>query len=115
LLRIEGRQDDYVITPEGLRIMRFDYVFKDLLNAKEVQIVQEQLNEITVRLVRRPAYSARDETDIGREIKRWISPTLSVRFDYVEEIEREPNGKFRAVVSRLKSPPQSPANEPAKC
>ena len=43
LLRIEGRTDDYVITPEGARIMRFDYVFKDALNVKEVQIVQERL------------------------------------------------------------------------
>jgi len=106
LLRIDGRQDDYVITPEGTRIMRFDYVFKDALNAKEVQIVQEKMGEITVRLVRRPAYSTSDEVEIQREIQRWISPTLAVRFDYVQGIEREPNGKFRAVVSRLKSPSQ---------
>jgi phenylacetate-CoA ligase len=101
LLRIEGRRDDYVITPEGTRIMRFDYVFKDLLNAKEVQIVQVRLGEITVRVVRRPGYSANDELTIDREIKRWISPTLKVQFEYVPEIEREQNGKFRAVLSKL--------------
>ena len=111
LLRIEGREDDYVITPEGTRIMRFDYVFKDALNVKEVQIVQEQLGEITVRLVRRPGYSTSDEADIGREIQRWISPRLAVRFEYVPEIERERNGKFRAVLSRLKSPQPNAAPE----
>ena len=103
LLRIEGREDDYVITPEGTRIMRFDYVFKDAMNVKEVQIVQEQLGEITVRLVRRPGYGARDEGEISREIQRWISPRLAVRFEYVQEIERQANGKFRAVLSQLKS------------
>ena len=107
LLRIEGREDDYVVTPEGTRIMRFDYVFKDAMNVKEVQIVQEQLGEITVRLVRRPGYDAADETEINREIQRWISPRLAVRFEYVEEIERQANGKFRTVLSRLKPPPQS--------
>ena len=107
LLRIEGRQDDYVITPEGTRIMRFDYVFKDALNVKEVQIVQEKLGEITVRMVRRDGYAAGDEADIRREIHRWISRQLAVRFEYVQEIERQPNGKFRAVLSRLKSQPQS--------
>jgi phenylacetate-CoA ligase len=111
LLRIEGREDDYVITPEGTRIMRFDYVFKDALNVKEVQIVQEQLGEITVRLVRRPGYSTSDEADIGREIQRWISPRLAVRFEYVPEIERERNGKFRAVLSRVKSPQPNAAPE----
>jgi phenylacetate-CoA ligase len=103
LLRIEGRQDDYVLTPEGRRIMRFDYVFKDALNLKEVQIVQEQLGEITIRAVLRAGYTKQDEIQIGGEIHRWISPALKVRFDYVPEIERERNGKFRAVVSRLNS------------
>jgi phenylacetate-CoA ligase len=111
LLRIEGREDDYVITPEGTRIMRFDYVFKDALNIKEVQVVQERLGEITVRMVRRPGYSTSDEADIRREIDRWISPRLTVRFQYVPEIEREQNGKFRAVVSLLKAQPNTPVAE----
>ncbi|MGC2449521.1 MAG: hypothetical protein WA477_17870 [Candidatus Sulfotelmatobacter sp.] len=102
LLRIDGRKDDYVVTPEGAHIMRFDYVFKDVMNVKEVQIVQEQIGTITVRTVRRDGYDAKDETEIRREIQRWISPTLKVQFEYMHEIEREPNGKFRAVVSRLK-------------
>jgi phenylacetate-CoA ligase len=106
LLRIEGREDDYVVTPEGARIMRFDYVFKDALNVKEVQIVQEQPEEVTARIVRRSAYSSRDESEILREIQRWISPRLKVHFEYPEEIERAANGKFRAVVSRLKSHPR---------
>jgi phenylacetate-CoA ligase len=102
LLRIEGRKDDYVLTPEGLRIMRFDYVFKDELNVKEVQVVQQRLGEITVRVVRREAYNVGDEEHITREIQRWISPRLTVHFEYVNEIEREANGKFRAVRSCMK-------------
>lgn len=107
LLRVEGRCDDYVVTPEGARIARLDYLFKDALNVKEAQIIQEQLGEIKILLVRRSAYCGKDELDIRRDIKSWLSPSLEVRFDYVDEIPREPNGKFRAVLSRLKSPPQS--------
>lgn len=109
LLRIEGREDDYVITPEGARIMRFDYVFKDAMRVKEVQIVQERLGEIVVRLVRRPNYGAGDEAEIVEEIKRWISPSLTTRFEYVQEIERGSNGKFRAVLSRLQTEPHRSA------
>ncbi len=103
LLRVEGRSDDYIVTPEGSRIARLDYLFKDALNVKEAQIVQEQLGEITVRLVRRTGYGTRDELDIRHDIQSWLSPSLAVRFEYVQEIEREHSGKFRAVVSRLKS------------
>ena len=112
LLRIEGREDDYVITPEGARIMRFDYIFKDAINVKEVQMVQESAGEVIARIVRREGYSTKDEREIGSEIQRWISPRLKVRFEYPKEIERGSNGKFRAVVSRLKTAPQSQMAEP---
>jgi phenylacetate-CoA ligase len=112
LLRIEGREDDYVITPEGARIMRFDYIFKDALNVKEVQMVQENPGEVTARVVRRAGYNMKDEAEIIREIQRWISPRLRVRFEYPAEIERGSNGKFRAVVSRLKSQQASQVPEP---
>jgi phenylacetate-CoA ligase len=101
LQRIEGRMDDYVITPEGRRIMRFDYLFKNTQQVKEVQVVQEVLGEIVLKVVRREGYSAADETLIRGEVARWVSPELRVAFDYVATIQREPNGKFCAVKSRL--------------
>jgi len=100
-LRIEGRKDDYVVTPEGLHIMRFDYIFKDAMNVQEAQVIQERSDEIMIRIVRRPSYRAKDEGEIRSEVARWISPRLKVRFEYVSELEREANGKFRAVLSRL--------------
>lgn len=104
LSRVEGRRDDYVVTPAGGRIMRFDYIFKDALNVKEAQIVQRRLGEVVVRVVRRPAYGVKDEEQIRKAFWRWITPEMAVDFEYVAEIERERNGKFRAVVSCLKHP-----------
>jgi len=101
LLSIEGRIDDYVVTPEGNRIMRFDYIFKDAGSVRESQVVQEKPGEIVVKIVRRPSYSTRDEESISKEIHHWISPRLGVRFQYVDEIEREGNGKFKAVKSLM--------------
>jgi len=101
LARVEGRRDDYVITPEGSRIMRFDYLFKDTHEVRECQVVQERPGEITLRVVRRAGYGPDVERRIRAEVHRWISPTLEVRFAYVDEIERERSGKFRAVKSLL--------------
>lgn len=99
--RIEGRIDDYVLTPEGRRIMRFDYIFKDTQNVEESQVIQEKLGEIKLKIVRRPRYNSQEESYITQEIAKWISPKLKVNFDYVDEIEREPNGKFTAVKSLI--------------
>jgi phenylacetate-CoA ligase len=103
LTRIEGRKDDYVVTPEGARIMRFDYLFKDTMNVKEIQVVQRRLGEVTLLIVRRPEYNQKDEADLRREFARWVSSAMTLLFEYVEEIPREANGKYRAVVSQLKS------------
>lgn len=100
---ILGRADDYVLTPEGTRIMRFDYIFKHAPNVLECQVVQQRAGEITLRLVRRYGYNTADELTLREEVSKWISPTLRVHFDYVSEIPREANGKFRAVKSLLRS------------
>jgi phenylacetate-CoA ligase len=100
---IVGRADDYVLTPEGTRIMRFDYIFKHAPNVRECQVVQERVGEITLSLVRRDAYNSTDENILRHEVRKWISPTLGVRFNYVSEIPRGANGKFRAVKSLLRN------------
>src|SRR5215469_4591556 len=105
LQEILGRTDDYVLTPEGTRIMRFDYIFKHAPNVLECQVVQERLGEITLRLVRRYEYNTADELTLREQVRKWISPTLTVHFDYVSEIPRESNGKFRAVKSLLRTRP----------
>jgi len=103
LNRIDGRSDDYVVTPEGARIARLDYLFKDAVNVKEAQIIQEKLGEIRILVVRRDTYTTRDESEIRRDVRTWLSPSLEVTIEYVDEIPRESNGKFRAVLSRLKT------------
>lgn len=101
LLSIEGRMDDYVLTPEGRRIMRFDYLFKHTSNVKEAQVVQREPGTVTLRIVRRPGYGSGDEELITELVHCWISPRLEVVYEYVDEIERDRNGKFRAVRSLL--------------
>ncbi len=115
LSKINGRVEDYVITPEGRKILRFDYIFKDTRNVREAQVVQKELGRICLRIARRPDYSEADEEFLRREVKARVSSHLLVDFEYVSEIERESNGKVRAVKSLIKSKGaendrQSPSN-----
>lgn len=99
---IEGRNEDFVITPEGARIMRFDYLFKDTSDIKECQVVQSVLGQITLRIVKRDNYSVNTEKQIITHFKDMISPTMKVIFEYVDEIPRTSAGKFKAVISNIK-------------
>ena len=99
---IQGRSEDFVITPEGLRVQRFDYLFKDTRDIKECQVVQRELGSVVFRIVKRENYSAATEKLIKDEVKKIISPTIVCEFEYVNEIERTAAGKFKAVVSGIK-------------
>ena len=99
---IVGRNEDYIVTPEGLHIQRLDYIFKDTSEVKECQVVQKVFGEMILRIVRRNSYSVATEKKLLVNISQWISPTIKVKFEYVDEIPRTKAGKFKAVVSELK-------------
>lgn len=101
IANIEGRNEDYIITPEGVRIMRFDYIFKNTKAIKECQVVQRKYGEIILVIVRRTSYSIDVENELVDAVHSLISPTLKVNFEYVTEIPRTKAGKFKAVVSEL--------------
>lgn len=101
IANIEGRNEDYIITPEGARIMRFDYIFKNAKAIKECQVVQRKCGEIVLVIVRRASYSIDVEKELVNAVHSFISPTLKVNFEYVTEIPRTKAGKFKAVVSEL--------------
>ncbi|MFQ6043915.1 MAG: phenylacetate--CoA ligase family protein, partial [Candidatus Poribacteria bacterium] len=101
---IDGRIEDYVVTPDGKRIGRMDHVFKDMVNIKESQILQDEVSSITVKIVRRSEYTASDEKRLLREFRSRLGDEIEMHLDYVDEIPRLENGKFRAVISSI---PQS--------
>ncbi len=100
---INGRNEDFVITPEGNKILRFDYIFKDTKSIRESQIIQKELGSVTIKIVERKGNNRSDlEKLLRKEIKNKISRGLNISFEYVSEIERTNTGKFRAVKSLIK-------------
>jgi phenylacetate-CoA ligase len=99
--QIEGRVEDFIITPENRKISRFDYIFKDTEGIKEAQVIQKERGHIIIRIIPRENYSKKTEDLLLREIRARISLSIGVKFEYVDQIPREANGKFRAVVSEL--------------
>jgi phenylacetate-CoA ligase len=100
--RVVGRTEDYVLTPDGRFVGRLDHLFKDAIRVRHAQIVQDQVDEVTIRIVKDRGYTKIDEDEILREALLRLGSSISVRFDYVEEIPRTKNGKFRFIVSKLK-------------
>lgn len=100
---IEGRIDDYVLTPSGSKVMRFDYLFKDTREIEEVQVVQSVADSVTFRIkLRKNSEIGLLEDLLSKRFAEWISADMKLRFEYVDRIEKTSAGKFKAVVNLLK-------------
>ncbi|MCG8589133.1 MAG: hypothetical protein MJE66_07560 [Proteobacteria bacterium] len=98
-LDVDGRVEDVVLTPEGNAVGRLDHIFKDQLDVAEAQILQDSAEAIRVLVVRRPSYGEASERGLVKEIRSRLGSRIEIAIEPVDEIPREPNGKFRAVKS----------------
>jgi phenylacetate-CoA ligase len=101
VLSVTGRVEDIIVTPEGRHVGRLDHVFKDSPNVREAQLIQESLETLTVRVVRRDDYNAADTARITQYLRERLGDRMQFEFDFVDRIPRGANGKFRFVISRV--------------
>lgn len=98
---IDGRNEDYVVLSNGVKVGRLDHIFKDMVNIKEAQIKQREIGAIIINIVKGPYYSEKDETVLLNEVKSRLKDIL-VEINYTDKIPRTNNGKLRFVVSGLR-------------
>lgn len=98
---IEGRMEDYVVTPGGARVGRLDHLFKGAAGVVEAQIVQDSPGALRLRVVRGEGYGDESERTIRREALSRLGPEVAVAFEYVTAIPRGAGGKFRFVLSTV--------------
>lgn len=99
--RIDGRIESYIVTPDGRRLGRLDFLFKDSGRISECQLFQESLDSVTFRIVRGSGYSAADEESLVSDARRFLGQQIAIRLEYLDAIPREANGKFRQIVSKV--------------
>lgn len=100
-LWVDGRIEDYVMTPDGRLIGRLDHIFKDQHDVAEAQILQDTKEAVEIRIVPRESWSEGSERTLRKEVRARLGDQIGVTIDLVKDIPREPNGKLRAVKSRV--------------
>lgn len=102
VLSIDGRKEDYISLPNGVKLGRLDHIFKDLVNIQEAQIYQKSISEIEFRIVKGQFYSIADEQLLWSEIRSRITDSIKITISYVDKISRTRSGKLRLVISDVK-------------
>ncbi|MCZ6590273.1 MAG: phenylacetate--CoA ligase family protein, partial [Alphaproteobacteria bacterium] len=101
--RIIGRERLPVILPSGDRLFPVLDAEPLLLKSgvRQYQLVQKSVEEIDIRLVADRRLTDLEASEISAHLQRNFGHPFRFNFVYVDEISREPGGKFQIFKSEL--------------
>lgn len=103
---IHGREADYLITPEGVKVSGVSLTENFILlteGVEQVQLIQHTRERFTVRVVPEPRFGDTGRSQIERLFRQRFGPTASYTLETVEKIPTGPNGKVRFCVCEVAS------------
>jgi phenylacetate-CoA ligase len=104
LERIEGREADYVVTPAGSLISGISLTENFALliaGAAQVQIVQESLHHLRIRMVADESFGDRSRKQIAELVHDTFGPAVRFDVELVDAIPQEASGKYRFCISKV--------------
>lgn len=102
---IQGRTTDFVVAADGtvMHGLALVYIVRDLPGVKQFKIVQESLQQTRVVLVAGDEFMPESIEAITKGFQARLGQGVAVTVERVAEIAPEKSGKFRYVVSQIKT------------
>jgi phenylacetate-CoA ligase len=100
--RVVGREADYVLTPGGTLISGIsltDHFATEIRGAAQVQIVQEKLTFLRLRMVPGDGFGPDSHRQIETLVRNTFGPQMGFEVELVDAIPQEASGKYRFCVS----------------
>jgi phenylacetate-CoA ligase len=103
LENITTKAEDIIVSPDGRLISPsiLTHPFKPMVNIEKSQIIQEDMNSIRVRIVRKPGYTENDTETLLQGLQPRVGHDMKIYVEYADDIERTSSGKYRWVISRV--------------
>ena len=98
---ILGRTEDVVIGKDGREMVRFHSVFNGLKSVKQAQVIQNNIDEIIIKIVTEDGLNLTEAALIKSRIESQLG-SIQIHIEEVNEIPLTGNGKFKAVISTVK-------------
>jgi phenylacetate-CoA ligase len=101
--RIIGRDDDYVVLPDGRRAT-FDVIYEvvdEYHGIHQFRIVQRSATLFHVQVVAEPSYLASIHEELTGRLQSVLFPEARYEVIAADRIEADPNGKTRIFISEI--------------
>lgn len=98
---IVGRTEDVVIGKDGREMVRFHSIFYGLEKIKKAQVIQEEVENIHIKIEAETTLTKEEEDVIRQRVVSQLGE-MDITIEEVSSIPLNRNGKFQAVVSKVK-------------
>lgn len=100
---IDGRLEDYLIAPDGRKLIGMNQVFEYAHNVKQMQLFQGKDGNVELRIIPTEHFGEQDKAALLRELSNRTGSDMKIKFKLTDSIEYSSSGKFKAVISELKN------------
>jgi phenylacetate-CoA ligase len=104
---VSGRVADFLVRKDGSVVAGVSLVERTLTKfpgVAQMQITQEDIDTIILKIVRDPGYSDETGRALIEEFKASVGSHNDVRIEFVDAIPQERSGKFRFAISKVANP-----------
>ncbi len=99
---IRGRTGDVLLLPSGRYFPHISLIVKDLRGVRQVQLVQQKVDEIVIRYVPSEDFrQGEDEELILHSFQRAFNEPVNCVLERLTEIPRTQGGKFLSIINSL--------------
>ena len=108
LRRVTGRIADYLLTPDGYWVSGIsltENMATLIPGVEQVQIVQDEIDRLTIRIVPSKDYGDESRRLIGDLVSRRFGSSMRHHVDITGRIPQERSGKYRFSICRVQGSP----------
>jgi phenylacetate-CoA ligase len=102
---IEGRKQDYIVTKNGAYVTLTALIFAQHFHAfsvvKNMQLYQEKVGIVIVKIVPAGNFSDQDRHEIKSKMETAVDGKINVIIELVNEISKTKSGKYRFLEQKL--------------
>ncbi len=95
-----GRSGDFLIAPDGARLMGIDHIPRDVDHVVQMQIIQETPDRVRILVVPEEGFGDADRRKIESNARLKLPPPMRWEVEIVEALERNSSGKAPYVIRR---------------
>jgi phenylacetate-CoA ligase len=98
---LAGRDGEYVLTQDGMRIIGLNHIPREIKNISQLQIVQVDFGTVRIDVMALPGFSNADAAAIANQARAKLPASMEVTVQAVSQLTLNDRGKAPFVIRRV--------------